>query len=65
MHTKKELMEEMWCRGLGYCDVVHYAGKFRLTSPTEREYLDYCKEKNAKMDEFFRQSNDGNEDQIT
>jgi hypothetical protein len=55
--TSDKLMEEMWCRGLDYDNLLYYASEHKVSPmPTEVQYEAYCNnQRNREMDLFFKE----------
>jgi len=53
--TADQLMDEMWCRGLDYENLLHYASKMDVKPvPSIQQYEIYCDQRDREMDLFFK-----------
>lgn len=58
-------MLDMWCRGLQYLDLIHFAEIYEVQDiPTVEEYESFCKVETQKMDEYFRTAYEANPEVI-
>lgn len=60
-----QLMEFCWMRGLDYSHIVMYAPAFNGITiiPTKQEYTAHCVMEEAAMEEYYKETLEGNDDE--